>query len=469
MPHAPSSTIDITTWQIRVRHYWEPETEDHWENPSLYPFMREVLHESVHFWQVVGLPYFLRVTCAAYWDFQRVRASAFGQGGDRPVPLDKFELEPNRLYFGPYISLSNVYGQLSGIDILEGLARYWDIHLCGMRAAIDRLLEEGHTSQKEIDAAEAQYGPFFLADGLNYTDAALRFVFDKERLYNKAYGFTHQVMGREAFIVFPIIAYLALCSGGQSVTNFQKWVEKFSEEKPFKIPQGNFLQIWPQCFSSCVDWIIKNLDEKLYSSLTVYAKANQKIGAWGIATPQMHQFGLFNGHGVIDRYLQRYFEIMEVRNPDVHKDDIEIMFSGEFCLPGIPGNRTLLHRFFHPPVIEFADGKTWVDQSNWDGLADGLADDMENFSGELGAAVALTGIYDADSLQVRCPHDDCPWHHTSLCWKVSRYPDHAQNCHMPKLYREQMNLELPLQADWSVSRIDRPINQENGLLDLEIY
>ena len=85
MPHAPSSTVDITTWQIRVRHDWEAETDDHWENPSEHPVMREVLHESVHFWQAVGLPYFLRITCAAYWDFQRVRAAAFGQDGDSPT------------------------------------------------------------------------------------------------------------------------------------------------------------------------------------------------------------------------------------------------------------------------------------------------------------------------------------------------------------------------------------------------
>jgi hypothetical protein len=128
-----------------------------------------------------------------------------------------------------------------------------------------------------------------------------------------------------------------------------------------------------------------------------------------------------------------------------------------------------LYQHFHPPVIEFADGLAWVDRNNWGDLADGLADDMEKFSGELGAAIALSGIYDAGSLQVGCPHNACPWHATGLCWKVSRFPDHAQQCHMPSLFRSQMNLELPVQAGWNVAKIERPINNDKLLLNIEIF
>lgn len=469
MPHAPSSTVDITTWQIRVRHDWEAETDDHWENPSEHPVMREVLHESVHFWQAVGLPYFLRITCAAYWDFQRVRAAAFGQDGDSPVPVDQLELEANRLYFGSYVALSHTYGRLSGIDILEGLARYWDLHLCGMRAAIDRLVEEGHTTREEIEAAEKKYGAFFLGDGLNYTDAALRFVFDKERLYYRAYDFAYETLGREAFILFPVLAYLALCAGGQSVTRCQRWMERYSQDKPFEIIRGNFLQVWTKCFEDCVEWIKNDLGERLYSSLTVYSRARAKIGKWSYATPQMYKFGIFPGHGVLDRYLEGYWQLLRMRNPGTGQEDIELLFSPEFCFPGIPANRDLLHRYFHPPVIEFADGNTWLDLQNWGDLADGLVQDLENFGGQLGAAIALAGIYDAEALLVGCPHHDCPWHGTGLCWKVSAYPKKAQDCHMPALYGEQMNLALPEQADWNVGKINRPINQDNVFLELEIY
>ena len=111
--------------------------------------------------------------------------------------------------------------KLSGGDIIEGLARYWDIHLCGIRQALERIKAEGGASEKEMKEAEEKYGPFFLPDGKQYTDSAVRFVFDVERRYNRAYDFMIETVGREAFILFPIFGFFALSGQGMSVSHFQ--------------------------------------------------------------------------------------------------------------------------------------------------------------------------------------------------------------------------------------------------------
>ncbi|MFQ5813607.1 MAG: hypothetical protein ACE5I2_10545 [Anaerolineae bacterium] len=279
MPAKASSKVDIVTWLINVKHKWQEETEDHWANPSLYPFMREVLHESVHFWQAVGLPYFLRISVGAYRDFQEVRACAFRQSPDKLVPVDSLQLEADYLYFSGYQRMNQKYGELSGADIIEGLARYWDIHLCGMRHVIDRLVAERRVSHDGVQKAQLEYGPFFLADGLQFTDAAVRFVFDQERRYNKAYDFAIRALGRYAYILFPILGFFALSSGGQSVSNFQRWINIYKETKPFAISRGNFLKVWQMCHAEAFKWIMQGLQEQLYSSLTVYNHLSKKC--WG--------------------------------------------------------------------------------------------------------------------------------------------------------------------------------------------
>jgi hypothetical protein len=102
MPAEAYNKVDTVTWLINVEHMWQEETEDHWANPAQHAFMRQVLHESVHFWQAVGLPYFVRVSFGAYRDFQRVRECAFENSHDKPVPVDQLQLEPNRAYFLEY-------------------------------------------------------------------------------------------------------------------------------------------------------------------------------------------------------------------------------------------------------------------------------------------------------------------------------------------------------------------------------
>ena len=67
MPSEALSKVDIVSWLINVKHDWRDEKEDHWANPSQYPFMREIIHETVHFWQAIGIPYFLKISVFAAW------------------------------------------------------------------------------------------------------------------------------------------------------------------------------------------------------------------------------------------------------------------------------------------------------------------------------------------------------------------------------------------------------------------
>jgi len=466
MPIEASSKVDIVTWLINVKHKWQDEREDHWANPSQYSFMREVLHESVHFWQAIGLPYFLQISFNAYKDFQRVRACAFQQG-NKTVPLDLLQLEPNRAYFLDYQRLDHKYGELSGADIIEGLARYWDIHLCGLNHALERMEAEG-VSRAEINDAQLRYGPFFLPDGLNYTDAALRCVFEHEQKYNKAYKFTITEAGEEAFILFPILGFLALSSGQESVSKFQRWIKLYASTKPFTIQRGNFHLAWEDCFEKAFRWITQELQEPIYSSLTVYNNLRKNMMGWGMTTPLPQRFGLIIGHGILDRYIQKYWQWMRAVHPSIPDEDVELRFHQAFCLPGNPIYRDQLLKEFHPPVILFADGKTWLDQENWGQKTPELEDELLSFGSMMGAAMALSGEVVPNSVKVKCPHTECPWYITKLCWKVARFPGRFEDCIMPNLYREQMNLDLPTISDWNVGQIERPIVKEHAhLLSIE--
>lgn len=470
MPAEAYNKVDIVTWLVNVQHLWQEETNDHWANPSLYPFMREVLHESVHFWQAVGLPYFLRVSFAAYKDFQRVRACAFEQSeGNEPIPVDQLQLEPNRAYFLGYQRIAQRYGELSGADIIEGLARYWDIHLCGVIPAISHLMDEGKLSPHDITDAQLRYGPFYLPDGRSYTDAALRFIFDYEARYNRAYEFTLDKVGTEAFILFPVLGFFALSSRENSVSNFQRWVEIYPRTKPFTIPKGHFFDAWQTCFSEAFKWITQGLQEPLYSSLTVYRRLSNRLMEWIARTPLLEQFGPMIGHGVLDPYLLNYWHWMRAEHPSLSDEDVELRLHPTFCLPGIPTYRERLMKWFHPPVILFADGKTWLDEANWEQMTPKVEDQLVSFGGMIGTAMALSGEFPKDFLKLNCPQTTCPWHSTKLCWKVARFPDKPENCIMPNLYRTQMNLDLPTNRDWNAGQLDRPIAKDHvRLLSIEV-
>lgn len=469
MAVAATNKVDIVSWLIHVKHAWQKETEDHWANPSLHPFMREVLHESVHFWQAIGLPYFLRISFDAFKDFQRVRAEAIAQQPDAPLPADRLDLEPRRAYFLGYRRLAHQYGELSGADLIEGLARYWDFHLCGVRRALDRLVDEGKATSGDLDVVQGTYGPFFLNDDQHYTDAALRFLFDVESAYYRAYRFTLDTVGREAFILFPVFGFLAMSSGGMSVSTFQRWLQQYAAARPFVIPRGHFFDAWHHTFRAAYRWITEELEEPLYSSLTVYSRLRRKMVHWVLQTPLAHRFGLIAGHGVLDRYLNNYWQWMRAVHPNTADDDVELHLHPAFCLPGIPAYRDVLQTRFHPPVILFSDGKTWLDETNWGLHTPALEEDLLSFGAMLGATMALTGEFPAEAMPVRCPHTTCPWHRSRLCWKVARFPDTAEACPMPDIYRTQLNVDVPADPAWEAGRAQRPIAQDHArLLALEI-
>lgn len=454
MPPAATSKVDVVTWLINVCHGWEEECQDHWDNPSRYPFMREVLHESVHFWQAVGTPYFMRLSFSAFRDYHQVRLCAVRQGaGGSPVPIDLLELEPQRTYFLCYQRLTQPYGdeRLSGTDLIEGLARYWDLHLSGTQTALDRLVDEGKVTHRDIEDAQQRLGPFFLPDGETYTDAAVDFLFEHEGRYNRAYAFARERIGREAFILFPVLGFYALSTGSQSVSTFQRWVIEYGETRPFRIPSGGyFLRLWDDCFQNAQQWILKELGGRIYSTLTVYRHSARRLMKWSIASGLALTSGVMTGHGFLDNYIRRYWWRMRERYPADSADDVELHFDPALCLPGIPAYRKQLVRHYHPPVILFSDGRTWLDQEYRDnsspaaggevgnsefagpgspvtdsgcGSAGGAsageppppADggkmkvlELSHFGGLLGAAMALTGEFPARTLKVRCPHTGCP-------------------------------------------------------------
>jgi hypothetical protein len=463
-----ANRIDLLSWHISVDHPWEAETEDHWRNPSTHVVMREILHESVHFWQAVSTPYLLRLSVGAFRDFLRLRDHAARQSRDgRPVPVDTLKLEDNRYYFLQLHRLHFAYGELSAGDLVEGLARYWDVHLCGARAALERLQAEGKISDDDIRAGEKRLGPFFLPDGFSYSHHLLDFVFEYEARYNRAYKFALERIGPEAFILFPILGFLALGAGSQSVTAFQRWAGAFVQSRPFEIPSGNFLTVWPECFRRAYGWITEQLGEPLYSALTAYSSLCKKMVSWSAGSALAARFGLVTGHGVLDRYLQGYWQWMRERNPDLPKENVELRFDLAFAVPGHPLHRRSLVRRFHPPVVFFEDGPIWRDEVNWPPGGAKPEVELPLFGAMAGAAMALTGEF-RERLQVRCPHVDCPWHRTQLCWKVDRFPAVAASCRMPALYREQMLIDLPARRDWTAAEVDRPITRERrDLLALE--
>lgn len=227
--------------------------------------------------------------------------------------------------------------------------------------------------------------------------------------------------------------------------------------------------VWQQCSSEAFKWITQGLKEPVFSSLTVYNRLRSRFAAWSMSTSLSQRFGLMMGHGILDRYLRNYWQLVRARNPSVPPNDVELQISPIFSLPGVPAYRDDLLKGFHPPVILFADGKAWLDGTNWEQQSLKLEDDLISLGAMMGAAMALSGEFDKNWLMVKCPHTPCPWHRSALCWKVPRFPDKPESCIMPNLYRTQMNIDLPTDKGWNAGQIDRPIVKEHEqLLALEL-
>jgi hypothetical protein len=189
------SRIDPLSWAIFVdQAYPETPPEELWNYPSKYPVMQPVIHETVHFWHSISTLQGIRLAFDCLKSMNALRFAA-RQGIDllhidAGWTLDGYRpFEALKEFSVTGIQVKDPLGGTSGerrephlspFQLFEGLARYWDL-----------VISAGLTTDKIISA-----------------------LIDQEAAtYSKAYHYAYETIGDAAFILFPLLGYLALCAG----------------------------------------------------------------------------------------------------------------------------------------------------------------------------------------------------------------------------------------------------------------
>lgn len=403
------SRIDPLSWTIFVEHP-KPEIDptEMWDNPSFYPEMRHILHESVHFWHSISTfqGIYLAFDCLKSLNALRF---ASRKGED----LTQIGADWTFEEYKPFQLLSDFYAKaldppLSTSHLFEGLARYWDVTICA---------------------------------GFTFDGIVSNLIKEDSPTYSEAYAHAYDTVGNVAFIIFPIFAYLALCSE-EPVRCFDTSLKIYADD-PFEVPVGvNFQEAWLIAWGNAAKW--GRFYPVPYGPMSCYKTAHKRYVKW-----KMRYAGLvpedfpLTGHPILEDSVQMMMSLAKHKWPDKSEYDLEVMFLEEFVFPGNPFFRQRLLQGFHPPVIHFSDGGYWVSPTHgFKEKPDFFAKSMADFSMIMGAANGLLARAKGKPTKHGCPHAECPVHPLGLCSFVPDYPATHEDCYVKPLIKHELGIAL---------------------------
>ncbi len=407
------SRIDPLSWTIFVAHP-EPRVkrDELWGNPSNYPAMQHVIHESIHFWHSISTLQGIRLAfdclkslnALRFAARQGVELSQIGPGwrfdGYEPFAVlrEFFETPSSRKSLADAFPAKESLPELSAFNLFEGLARYWDV-----------TISSGLTTSGMVDGLIAE----------------------SSESYSSAYRYADEQVGGVAFIVFPLFAYLALCTDSP-VESFASSLRSF-RERGFPVPRGDFQVAWNHAWVACSRW--DALYPRPYGPMSSYVRQHRQYVRW-----KMNYAGLIaedfplTGHPILEESIQQMMGLARTKWPALSDYDREVQLLEEFVFPGNPRLRQTLVQWVSPPVIRFSDGKSWLNPPpRFAEREEFFARSMEDFSALMGAALALV----RGKTEHNCPRRTCSLHSAGLCSSVVRHPVDTTECDYLKLFRSE--------------------------------
>lgn len=209
------------------------------------PFTRVLYHEIVHYWQLLACGYLARMAAE---DWERLRSyEATGQSSGAGPLRRHYVRRDAELGFSP-------------LDLVEALARYWEVHVIGPHRVFEldvenplRLIDPKRVRQ--YDKAKAE-GRIVHPETGAYSSLAFDMAMECSA-GNYAAPYLHVRAKNDAVFtaaLFPLVAYFALQSR-DPVPVFARTIELLVIAVGDELPRGALIHdAWRACFSLARDF-----------------------------------------------------------------------------------------------------------------------------------------------------------------------------------------------------------------------
>ena len=310
---------------------------------------RVVVHETVHYWQQLSQGFLARM---AEEDWRRLQ-----------VFKDSGEIQPAGPLRHRYVEV-NPHTGFSAHDLVESLARFWDVHIMGPPDLIEaELRETGRFTQPEVvDRFRDPKKRGLLweeAEKSGYSDLAYDLAMEMAAgSYAKPYLLLReQTNPMSANVLFPIFGHAALHTA-DPVAFFNKLVETALPK--FEFPRGKAIEeLWRDAYFPCFAEATR-----LHKTDTgeYFKPADVTIEQGALMEHPGYRFA-FHARGALADFILTYAEEEFYIAPDNLPAEARAIITIDFlhACPGIPNNRAAnLLAFTAPPCVRFLEGKRWV-------------------------------------------------------------------------------------------------------------
>ena len=324
---------------LHILPFWEEPNNDAWGSD----LSRYVMHETIHFWQLLSSSYLLDRLATEWLSFKTYRDTGelMANFADQPPLGEHIADDP-----------------FSAEELMECWARFWDIHSRSPAVIIE---EEGHVGPpgRPLLVRDPNTGQ------ISYTDAAFDWLMEHgpdQRIYVAPYQWLLDFFdgnSKAAIACFPIIVQASFGTD-EPVRFFCNVVELLRRSQNF----GDFVALqFPEY------GLVNSLWFEIWKS--VVTAVTQCSGDLNLPiTWAIEQFA-FEMHPIYRSYPARFEDLQDVlakapATEPAFAARTEVKFAattkvGVFALPGIPLIRQILGNYLPPPRIRFANFDWYAD------------------------------------------------------------------------------------------------------------
>lgn len=303
----PSLAIELKVEHFKYDH-------EYLCGPSYYdiPILRVYTHETIHFWQTLSQGYVTNLALSEWCELSDYEQSK--ESNNYSSVKNKFYEKSFECQFSPR-------------DLIEALARYWDIHIVGVKnllkwGASKQLLKKPFPTER-IKNIDSKLTPT--------TSEDFDLLIENNESYTLPYKLTIEKLGtHNSVIVFPIVAHFSLQSRNPALV----FAEIINILKNSNLDYGgNIHDGWNKYFG-----MIKKISSE------VAFKTTGSLLTTG--------FDVISRSKLKENPLYLHFSELLSEFYSTHGEKTEFYFA----LPGDPKSRSYLLGALQPPLVLFLDG-----------------------------------------------------------------------------------------------------------------
>ncbi|MCI0627619.1 MAG: hypothetical protein L0387_39215 [Acidobacteria bacterium] len=324
-----------------VLPFWQEPNNDEWGRQ----LSRYLMHETIHFWQLLSSSYLTQRLVAEWLSFDLFRDT----GVLKPVAAD---LPPfNKPLPGE---------PFAAFELLECWARFWEIQTRSPAVIIE---EEGHVGPpgkplvtKDPVTGRLSYTQFGFDWLMEHGPDHLAYVRPYRWLLERLKG-----NSKAAVASFPIVVCAAFATG-QPVRFFCRAIDHVEHSANFKdfialqIPEYSavnrlWFDVWKSVFNAIQETCLE---------------LNLRLG-WGINQDHLHTLEVYQQYPLRFEHLQTVLQQIPQVEPQLAPirdlDFAKVTQVGVLALPGLPLLRRILGNYLPPPRIRFANFDWYADSA----------------------------------------------------------------------------------------------------------